>query len=857
MRKFLSLLTMCLLAVGALHAETYVMAEQSGLPTENGDFTLTFGTYTMNVAKNGGATAPAYNTAGQDVRVYAKGTVQLLTTGDAMTQVVFNISTQGKRRLAEITASTGSVTIDNEAWTVTWTGDSKDVTFTVGDKAVYGTDGESKAGQFDFVSIDITAGGSATETVAKPVITPAAGTYYGPISVSMKCGTSGANIYYTTNGATPTAASTLYSAPFTISADATVKAIAIKGELSSDVAEAAYTFGTATDVANIAAYQRVADGTVVRFTNPVNVLAQYTLSSGNVRLFVQDASGNMFIYGKAGQKYNNGDVIPAGFTGTKTTYRGEAELAVNENSNFQAASGNSPIEAETIQAVDVEADMFAHYVYIAGATLGYTTSSSGAKNLATISDNSGQAAANNSMGITASSIDYDATYNVTAVIGSFKTDTTDVVYEVWPVKLEKVGGEPVTDGVATIAEYLNLADGATFTFTGDAVVTYRDANDQRYLYIKDNTGSALIYGSGFTFNQGDVLSRNWKGTKDNYNGLYEIKNASGLAASGTTQTVTPVEKTTADVTTANQNIYCVLRGVKIASVNGRNFTFADGTAGYNQFNGTVTLPSDLDQEYDIEGIISVNRNNAQFIPTRFLTEVVVPDVADLATLYTKDEGKAFNLQSTLTAIYQNGYDLYVTDNTAFGLVYGHLNETFENGDQIQGAQVSWQDYNGIPELIPTASTFVKSGTGNAVQPEQYAIEDLSADMVNNYIVLKNVAIAAIEGETKNFTLTDETGSTTMRNKYNLEVAEGTTDVTGFVSIYEGKVQILPVMLGSDEPALPGDLDGSGMVDIDDLNIIINMMLNKAEKTAAADMNGDGSVDVDDMNRILNIMLGKA
>ena len=33
----------------------------------------------------------------------------------------------------------------------------------------------------------------------------------------------------------------------------------------------------------------------------------------------------------------------------------------------------------------------------------------------------------------------------------------------------------------------------------------------------------------------------------------------------------------------------VLRGVKIASVNARNFTFEDGTAGYNTFNNTVTL----------------------------------------------------------------------------------------------------------------------------------------------------------------------------------------------------------------------------------------------------------------------------
>ena len=59
-----------------------------------------------------------------------------------------------------------------------------------------------------------------------------------------------------------------------------------------------------------------------------------------------------------------------------------------------------------------------------------------------------------------------------------------------------------------------------------------------------------------------------------------------------------------------------------------------------------------------------------------------------------------------------------------------------------------------------------------------------------------------------------------------------------------------------EDEVPGDLDGSGNVDVDDLNLIINMMLDKADKTDAADLNGDGNVDVDDLNAIINIILGK-
>src|SRR6202008_4883144 len=64
-------------------------------------------------------------------------------------------------------------------------------------------------------------------TAATPVITPATGTYTSAQSVTITDTTSGANIYYTTDGSQPTASSSLYSNAFTVSSTTTVKAIAI------------------------------------------------------------------------------------------------------------------------------------------------------------------------------------------------------------------------------------------------------------------------------------------------------------------------------------------------------------------------------------------------------------------------------------------------------------------------------------------------------------------------------------------------------------------------------------------------------------------------------------------------------
>lgn len=120
--------------------------------------------YTFATGKNGGSSNPTYNSTGGDVRLYAKNQITI-SASSTITQIVFNLSTQGKKRLAPITASAGTIATqklgDNE---VTWTGSATSVTFTVGDKATYGSDGASKAGQLCFTSVNITSGSGSSTT---------------------------------------------------------------------------------------------------------------------------------------------------------------------------------------------------------------------------------------------------------------------------------------------------------------------------------------------------------------------------------------------------------------------------------------------------------------------------------------------------------------------------------------------------------------------------------------------------------------------------------------------------------------------------------------------------------------------
>ncbi len=165
MKKFLLTLAAAALCASAAFADaTVVIKDQTpytgGATTDAVEWTN--GNFTFNPAKGDPkATAPSFNRAG-DLRLYAKNTFTITTTGPEMTKIVFNISAQGLKRLTVVSADNGTIATQAKGdATVTWTGSSKNVVFTVapeGEKAIYGTE-DTKAGQLDFDKIEITGGG--------------------------------------------------------------------------------------------------------------------------------------------------------------------------------------------------------------------------------------------------------------------------------------------------------------------------------------------------------------------------------------------------------------------------------------------------------------------------------------------------------------------------------------------------------------------------------------------------------------------------------------------------------------------------------------------------------------------------
>lgn len=237
------------------------------------------------------------------------------------------------------------------------------------------------------ISLEYSCGAS----VEVPVISPASGNYAEDQEVSISCGTTGATIYYTINeGETQT-----YSEPFNVDVDeehtsTTIVAWAVKDDVTSESATVTYIYKNLY-VNSIEEFLALAEGDSAYFKNPVVVLFDYSQNSSNGQeyIWVKDRTGytQFFIapqfdadsvadpqyngnYNRFWPKYENGDVIPAGFKvkkahySTGDYYQGQCYAT---HSSFQAATDKALADPEQVTLSELLANPAAYnnrYLFI-------------------------------------------------------------------------------------------------------------------------------------------------------------------------------------------------------------------------------------------------------------------------------------------------------------------------------------------------------------------------------------------------------------------------------------------------------------------------------------------------------------
>jgi hypothetical protein len=198
--------------------------------------------------------------------------------------VVVAANQAGNSNCAAATQVTQSITVNQATQTIAFTAPTSPVTYGVSPITLVATGGASgNAVVFSVVSgpgtisgnsLTITGAGTvvvaanqagnsnyaaATQVtqsitvnvigvVTTPTFSPVAGTYTAAQTVSISDVASGATIYYTTNGTTPTTSSTVYTSAIPVSSTETLQAIATAtGYSTSAVATAAYTINIPTN----------------------------------------------------------------------------------------------------------------------------------------------------------------------------------------------------------------------------------------------------------------------------------------------------------------------------------------------------------------------------------------------------------------------------------------------------------------------------------------------------------------------------------------------------------------------------------------------------------------------------------
>lgn len=328
--------------------------------------------------------------------------------------------------------------------------------------------------------------------VAKPVITPNGGTFAEPQTVTITAA-EGCEIIYTTDGAEPgLTAGMQYTAPFTVSEDCTVKAVAIDATGAySAVAEATFTFGAA--IPSIA--RLCAAATDTEQTVPVSINNWAVTGVNGNQVFFTDGANGIVLYQKD-HGFEVGDMLNGTASITlvifaKNDFTYPEIMGLTATTEGVSVTKNAEIKPQAVVVSDLSTDVIdqqGNLILLEGVTYSEGKFIDGDDNAITPYN-------------TFKVQDYPAliegqTYNVTGVAIWFGyweiAPRTAAEFELVTSQIAPESSWSVEEEVVDI----NGAPTATFTTNSDGAITY-ESSDESVATI-DERGTITLVGKGTT-----------------------------------------------------------------------------------------------------------------------------------------------------------------------------------------------------------------------------------------------------------------------------------------------------------------------------------------------------------------------
>jgi len=341
-------------------------------------------------------------------------------------------------------------------------------------------------GGLDIASIQFFAP-TGTVTVARPTITPNGGTFTEAQTVTISVA-EGCTAYYTTDGTDPSNASTQYTAPFTVSEDCTVKAIACDADgNSSSIVSAEFTILTLTPYTTIADLCAAATGT----DTPVLVQFNSWVCTGvkGSNAYFSDGKNGILLY-QSGHNFEVGDKLTGEAQVKLKLFNECAEVmgltSETEGVTVEKGATLAPI---AVAVADLQKDMQGCLISMEGVTY-----SEGVF----VDDDDNTITPYGSF-IQLPELLEGKTYNVTGVAIWYAKNG---IWEIAPRAEDEF--VLVTSQIAPLSSWsvesesvdINGTPTATFTTTSDGVVTYSSSNEG--VATIDGEGKITLVGKGTT-----------------------------------------------------------------------------------------------------------------------------------------------------------------------------------------------------------------------------------------------------------------------------------------------------------------------------------------------------------------------